>query len=203
MKNIKVILTVVLASATIAAKAQNTYYFYQAGWQGGGIVSGSFTGQDSNGDGQLSSFSGEISNFNIQLTGDNLVPDMSWSQGNLWGIVYDLNDGPFLGDGQTGQVEGFAVGDPNGIYNYASGYGPTGQPGGEIYNSSQSSYGDGPYLDITADPIMLSTTPITPDSYNAALGSAGFQPTATPEPSTLALSAMGGLGSLLLFRRRK
>jgi hypothetical protein len=39
--------------------------------------------------------------------------------------------------------------------------------------------------------------------YDGQQATGGGDVTPTPEPSTLALSVMGGLGGLLLFRRRK
>jgi hypothetical protein len=194
---IKIIGGLALVLAATTATAQETWYFYQAGWSNGGTVSGSFTGTDLNSDGQLASFDGEVANFNVSMTGSSIIPDgFTWDQSRLWGLVYDINGGPFLGDGLTGAVEGFAVWDNN--YNYYSGYGPNGTPGGGLYGPGNVT------LDSTLDPIMVSTTPITDVIYQDNLGSYDFpSPTPTPEPSTLALSAMGGLGGLLLFRRRK
>jgi hypothetical protein len=190
----KLIGGLVLLISVVAASAQETWYFYQSGWTKGGVASGSFTGTDANGDGQLSSFDGEVANLSISMTGNRIVPDgYTWDQSNLWGIVYDINGEPFLGDGQTGEIEGFSVHDSS--YNYFSGYGPNDTPGGGLYDSSRN------LLDLTLDPIMVSTTPITEEIYQENLVLYNY-PAPVPEPTTLTLAALGGLG-LLLFRRRE
>ena len=155
-------------AAAVSVQAQTTFYFYQPGWSGGGLVTGSFTATGTNNFGQVSSFDGDISNFSIGITGDSSVSDTTWSQGNLWGIVYDVNGGPFLGDGKTGQVEGFAV-TGSGFF-YASGYGPINQLGGQITLGSYN----GTQIDTTPDPILLGTSPITQDGYNQALSDQGL-----------------------------
>ena len=107
--------------------------------------------------------------------------------------MYDVNGGPFLGDGRT-VAEGFAVAG-SGFF-YASGYGPINQLGGQI---TLGGYG-GTLVDSTPDPILLGTSPITADIYNQALSGQGSTP--TPEPSTLALAGLG-IAGLVAARRRK
>lgn len=190
------------AVATASAQSQ-TWYFYQAGWSGGGVITGSFVGDDLNGDGQLVGFASgppgwtnEVTAFSVSIFGNSVIPNgYTWT--NFYGLVYDINGDSFLGDDTNGAVEGFAVNDANGAnpsYNYASGYGPTMGVGGQITTQPYPyAPGSATVIISTPDPIMISTSPITAEIYQDAINQ-------VPEPSTLVLA---GLGGLLLFRRWK
>jgi opacity protein-like surface antigen len=195
-----------LFGSVITASAESqTWFFYQGGWTGGGVITGAFVGNDLNLDGQLVGFASgppgwtnEVSGFSVSLYGNSTIPNgYTWT--NFYGLVYDINGDSLLGNDTNGAVEGFAVNDANGAnpsYNYASGYGPTMGIGGQITTQPYPYMsGSATVIVSTPDPIMISTSPITEDIYQENINS-------VPEPATLALAGMGGL-SLLLFRRRK
>lgn len=110
-------LTGLLLSAISANAAVMHFTFYQGGYAEGAYVTGSFSGEDLDGDNQLSFFSSEIYTSEMSFSGNSLVGVFSESNGV---IVYDLDGGP-LGDGRTGVVEGILMGGylvgpgPNGI----------------------------------------------------------------------------------------
>jgi hypothetical protein len=103
-----------------------TFSFSQSGFEEGASVSGSFTGDDSDLNGQLSFFTGEISDFAMSFSGNSLVPAFSLGFGNLTGLVYDLDGGP-LGDGFLIDIEGIAASDPS--FSYSVGPGPVAECG--------------------------------------------------------------------------
>lgn len=185
--------SLVLAAWTDTACAQtpSTYYFWQSGFQGGGVLSGSFSGVDSDGSLQLTGFDGggEISGFSVSMSGNSQVPDFSIDTSGLWGLVYDLNGGTFLGDGLTGNIEGIgATGTiiEGGTVQYKSGQGPNGFDGGIIeYNGGSI---------MTPNPVMLSLSPITPEVYQDTLAS-------VPEPGTASFAIIG-LGALIFWQRK-
>jgi hypothetical protein len=100
------------------------YSFTQSGFSGGGIVNGSFSGIDDNGDLQLMSFDDEITAFSMSLTGNAFVTDFTLGFADLYGLVYDLDGGP-LGDFDSpGQFEFEGISADNGIAFYDAGPGP-------------------------------------------------------------------------------
>ena len=70
-----------------------TFSFSQAGFTGGGIVTGVFIGEDLNGDGQLGSFLGEITDASMQFSGNGTVTQFDLTFSELFGLVYDLDGG--------------------------------------------------------------------------------------------------------------
>ncbi len=185
--------SLVLAAWTDTASAQtpSTYYFWQSGFQGGGVLSGSFSGIDTDGDHQLASFAEdpEISLFSVSMTGNSEVPNFSIETAGLWGLVYDLDAGTLLGDGIMGRIEGIgATGSiSEGVtVEYKSGQGPNKFPGGIIeYNGTTI---------MTLNPVMLSLSPITPEIYQETLAS-------VPEPGSASFAIIS-LGALAFWRRK-
>ncbi len=93
------------------------YSFTQGGWTGGGLVTGTFSGLDGDGDLQLDSFFGEISAFGMSFSGNGFAPAFSFGLANLEGLVFDLDGSNLLGDGIAGfDVEGIAASGYAGLY---------------------------------------------------------------------------------------
>jgi len=113
----------------VTAGGSGTWTFSVGGWGGGGTVTGSFAGTDSNTDGRLSSFDGEVTDFGVSYSGGTIVAPFSLDFPNLFGLVYDLDGGP-LGDGVTPDMEeGIFAGGP---VVFAIGPGPVGVCGTEM-----------------------------------------------------------------------
>ena len=129
-----VILATCCVSVTTSNAAVMGYNFSQDGFDEGAIVTGMFTVDDLNGDGQSSSFLGEVLSFMMDFSGNSIVPAFSANFPDLFGLVYDLNDGPILGDGITGNVEGLGVTTSSTpiVWTYTAGSGPGPFPGGQI-----------------------------------------------------------------------
>jgi hypothetical protein len=84
------------------------FSFIHGGFTDGAFVSGSFSGSDVDGDGQLSSFDGELTAFTMSFSGNALVGAFTLDFGDLFGLVYDF-DGD-IGDGVILDIEGIGVG---------------------------------------------------------------------------------------------
>jgi hypothetical protein len=82
--------------------------FLQEGFDEGAFVTGTFSGEDLDNNGQLSSFRGEVTDFMMSFSGNSLVDRFSLNFDNLFGLVYDLDGGP-LGDGFMLDVEGIGA----------------------------------------------------------------------------------------------
>ena len=134
------------------------YYYSQGGYSNGGTVSGTFSANDSNNDGQISSFSSEVTAFTLTFSGNITIPSFSHNFGNLSGLVYDIGSG-ILGDGSTGSIEGMASNwSGTSGFDFASGLGPTGGIGGRIVNIATGA------TISTASPIIVTTVP-EPESW--------------------------------------
>ena len=58
---------------SVVAGVPGTFTFSSSGWDGGGLVTGSFSGTDGDVNGQLSSFDGEVSGFSMSYSGGAIV----------------------------------------------------------------------------------------------------------------------------------
>jgi hypothetical protein len=153
-KTIFFIVSLLFASGT-AAQVQ-TFTFSQAGFAEGATVVGSFTGEDFDSNGQLSSFEGEISGFQMTFSGNSVVPAFSLDFADLGGLVYDLDGGP-LGDGLVLDVEG--VGADDGTFSYAAGPGPVAECGQGVDCAIVS---DGTNTDVSQELIQVAASAPTP-----------------------------------------
>jgi hypothetical protein len=163
-----------MAFAGSLSAAPIIYSFSQGGYVEGATITGTFTGDDLDKDGQLSSFDGEISAFSLSFSGNSIAAAFSHGLADLSGLVYDIGSG-FIGDGLGGAVEGMAS-NWFGIagFDYASGPGPVGGAGGRVLNIATGG--------VTATREMIRVTVV-------------------PEPGSLALFA-AALAALAVMRRR-
>jgi hypothetical protein len=126
-----------------------SFNFSQVGFDEGASVTGIFTGEDLNNNGQLSQFDGEVSDFMMDFSGNSLIPSFSLSFFDLTGLVYDLDGGP-LGDGLTLHIEG--IGADSGLFYYSTGQGPLGTDGGQVTDFINTS--------MSSELVVISTAPI-------------------------------------------
>jgi len=106
--------------AIVTDQGGGNFTFVQAGFSDGAEVTGSFSGIDLDGNGQLSTFEGELTAFDMSFSGNSLVDSFSLGLDDLFGLVFDL-DGD-IGDGLDLDIEG--IGAAAGSFAYAMGPGP-------------------------------------------------------------------------------
>lgn len=106
--------------AVVVEGSPGTYSYSIGGWAGGGVVSGTFSGVDTDLNGQLSSFSGEVTGFSMSYSGGTLVGSLGFSFAELFGLVYDLDAGP-LGDGTSLAIEGIGANGAAGSFLFGPG----------------------------------------------------------------------------------
>jgi hypothetical protein len=179
-----------LALSSAQANA-TTFAFEQSGYQGGGLVSGTFDGADLNGDGFISFFDdGEVSNLLLNFNGTDLIGSFSHTTADVAGLVWNVSS-PTLGDSAMADgltLEGMATNwvpdefaaaglAPQG-YSFATGMGPLGDMRGEV-----TDWATGARL-TTTEAMRIS-------------------PAAVPEPGTWGLMGLGLLGVSLLRARRQ
>lgn len=108
-----------VAEISISSLGGDNYNFEQLDFEGGGRVTGTFTGVDSNGDLQLNAFDDEITDFTMRFSGSGSVPAFTLGFADLFGLVYDLDGGP-LGDfdsfSEGPDFEGIEAGDGRSFY---------------------------------------------------------------------------------------
>lgn len=105
---------------TVVADGPGTWTYSVGGWDGGGVVTGSFAGADADLNGQLSSFNGEVTNFTMSYSGGTSVSPLAFVFADLFGLVYDLSGGP-LGDGLLFDIEGIGAGAGGNSFNIGPG----------------------------------------------------------------------------------
>jgi hypothetical protein len=109
----------------VTETAPGQYSFVQNGFAGGAAVTGTFSGVDTNGDGQISYFTNppepayplEVTNFDLSFSGNAIVPSFSLTFSQLDNFNYQL--GPTLGSGTAvinGLTEGIESGDTDRFY---------------------------------------------------------------------------------------
>ncbi len=116
----KFIAVLVVLGISVCGTASSTvvkFNFYQSGFDEGAVVTGMFEGEDMDGDGFLvaqdKAFGPpfEVTDFNMKFSGNSIVPAFTFDFSDFSNaispsLVYDLNDGPFLGGSS---LEAFAV----------------------------------------------------------------------------------------------
>ncbi len=119
-----IVLSTFLTLSAQAASVPVSFNFTQSDFAGGAMVTGMFTGEDLNMDGQLSTFDpgSELISFMITFSGVSSFPIITLGISNVVNFVYDLNGGS-LGDGLGGDVEGIEVLVPSFLL-YEAGAGP-------------------------------------------------------------------------------
>lgn len=112
-------MALLLGTAPVSAA---TYTFSQGGFSDGATISGSFTANDDDGNGQLDSFAGEVTAFTLQFSGNSLVAAFSLGLGDLFALVADLDGSNLIGDGPAPSTE--AIGADDAAFSYLAGPGP-------------------------------------------------------------------------------
>lgn len=153
-----------------------TFNLFQDGFAGGGSITGTFTGDDFDMNGTLSFFNGEILSFMASWSGNGTFAATTWGPADFIGLVYELGTGDIGDDALLTGIEGVAAGNSAGFL-WVSGLGPSGfgfGPGGGILGPTGA---------------IISTNNLV-------------QVTSVPEPSFLAIFALG-LAGLGIYRRKK
>ncbi|MFZ2971937.1 MAG: PEP-CTERM sorting domain-containing protein [Ferribacterium limneticum] len=161
------VLPICLCIASSAASAAD-YSFFQSGFSGGGVISGSFSGVDKDGDGLLSSFSNEILDFTLTFSGDSIVGGFTHTYADMYGLVYTLGS-PVLGNALLTEMEGIASNWPSATsgFEYATGFGPTNGLGGYAKEIATG------LISSTEHAVNVSAVP-EPEAYSMLLAGLGF-----------------------------
>jgi hypothetical protein len=97
-----------------ASSAVVKYNFSQSGYDEGAFVTGTFEGEDLNGDGFLHDYAddgiteldNELTAFSVEFSGNSIIPAFRFARKDIdrlgFTLVYEINGGPFLGDGVGG-----------------------------------------------------------------------------------------------------
>ncbi len=180
------------------------YTFTQTGFSGGGVIKGSFEGEDLNHDGQIAYIfdllpspdatdtgtgADEVTSFSFSFSGDSVIQSFSHGFNELQGLVYDVGT-RFLGDGTgssiTDTLEGLISDSQTpatntGNFQYSSGLAITGTFGASVTNKDSGA--------ISSTSALIAVTSHEP-------------PKVVPVPAAFSLFASGLFG-LGLFRRKK
>jgi hypothetical protein len=103
-------LTLALGLLGAMSADATTYLLTQSGWQGGGILTGTFTGQDLNQDGYIDLASGEVSAYEITFSGNALIPAFTQGLADLEYFHYTV--------GSTGFRPSYPLYSTDGTYFY-------------------------------------------------------------------------------------
>lgn len=152
--SIRRLLVAPLAAALLALGAgpamATSYAIELDGWDTGGLLTGSFAGDDLNGDGFISWLDGEVTAFSVSFGGSSNVGAFSFGTANLQGLIYRLDGGP-LGDDELPQSEGIFASSDN--FTLLSGIGAAGVPGAFVVDLGAESFA------TTASLITVSAVP--------------------------------------------
>lgn len=118
---------------TVVSLGAGNFELLQNGWSNGGFISGSFLGNDDNGDFFIDSFEDEVTAFSMNFSGNSRIAAFSLGFDDLYGRAFRLDAGNTLGDGSQGDLdEGILVVGYSHIY----GAGP-GALGGALCGGSE------------------------------------------------------------------
>ncbi len=161
-----------VAAAPLAAAA--SYTFTQGGYSGGGVLSGSFSGVDVDGDGWLAQLGagGELSAFALGFAGDAQVAAFTLGAADLQGLVLRLDGGP-LGDDASPPGEGLAAASV--AFQVLAGWSALGSAGGLVADLQSGA------SSLTELPVVVMLV---------------------PEPGTMLLLGAGAGAMALRLRRR-
>lgn len=86
---------VLVALLSVSQVAATTYIITQSDWQGGGTITGKFTGEDSDHDGYINLQSGEVSDYQVTFSGNGLIPGFTHNLSNLLYFRYTVGSSGF------------------------------------------------------------------------------------------------------------
>ncbi|WP_079437102.1 PEP-CTERM sorting domain-containing protein [Zoogloea sp. LCSB751] len=188
----------VLATFSHAA----TYNFYQAGYSGGGGVSGYFSGTDLNGDGYLVGTHGEIDGFQLSFAGNAAVDAFSIDYADFlqtvsigWGLIYRLGS-TTLGTELNGLSDGMLM-----VFNFDAYGNPLDSVSAVPIANNFSAAAAGPGTLGIASTSIFGTASDANGNIDMAFAPMTLSLQSVPEPGSLALTALAG--AALLARRRR